>query len=139
MRFSALALAALAVPSAEARDPKYAPKATSPKELKAMKPDFVYPNLNEIGTKAQEDKSKEEHTVIPKYIFDPSWFAPHYVVPHVYHPPYIFVPPCPTLPQFLNPKYIAKLHNRALRKRYLWARNQCKEKYFSSRKRYKCF
>lgn len=39
----------------------------------------------------------------------------------------------------MNPKYLQKMHNKALKKRYLYSRNHCMKKHWSGRRRYKCF
>lgn len=158
MRFSAIALAVAFV---EARDPKLPEKPTPIADLKKMKPDFAYPKLNEIGTPDAEKQGEEKHVIHPpKYIFDPAWYAPrygYYPSPHVYIPHYphdatwppkpapkpkakkVYIPVCPTYTQWLNPRYLAKLHKKALKERYIFARNRCSKKHWSPRKRYNCF
>jgi hypothetical protein len=154
MRFSTIALAAVAVTAVNARDPKYVPSVTSEEGLKAIKGvDFVYPNQGLVGTKQLEKQNRKKHVVHPGHvIYNPYYYHPYAVPhPHVYVPhtpkveyvpldkPLVLPTACPSVIQWLNPKYLKKMHSKAMKKRYLWSRNRCMKKSWSSRKKYKCF
>jgi hypothetical protein len=168
MRFSAIVLAAAAVSSVEARDPKYAAKPTGEMELKAIRPKFTYPTLNEVATKGQEKKNKKKHVFnLPNWYFSPYYqhqhpgysyypqphphahYVPHHPdllkqrahlhVPYAGGPSQVHIPVVPTYTQWMSPKYLVKLHNKTMKKRYVYARNHCMRKNWSGRRRYRCF
>jgi hypothetical protein len=137
------------------RDPKFAPAASTKEQLKALKPKFDYPVVAEMGTHFQEKKNKKKNVTEPaKYIFThPGWYYRRYSPTfyekavnqepypkqpaYYYHP--VAVPHCPTYSQWLNPRYIQKLHNKAMKRRYKFAKKNCMKRFWSGRKRYRCF
>ena len=110
MKFTALALAAAVNASEEARDPKFSPVATSIDDLHVLKPEFVYPNKDELGAKSNEKKSKKKITVDkPKYVFDPAMYAPQFVLP-TWYPTYGPEAPPAHGPDYTYPRQTV-LHN----------------------------
>ena len=59
--------------------------------------------------------------------------------PAFYYHPVAIAAPCPTYRQWLSPRFIRKLHNKAMKRRFLFAKNNCMKRFWSGRKRYRCF